>query len=169
MSEIDLVILIYIGISAAISFFRGMFREALSLAVWLGAILLTLYYSSRFAALLPIDLVQSPLARASISGVTLFMGTLFVGGVLKWFVARILASATLGIVDRAGGVVFGALRGAIIVSLLVLAANLAPELKQEAWWQQSSLIPRFQTMAEFLHARLPETIGQHFDIIQPGY
>ena len=103
MSEIDLVILIYIGISAAISFFRGMFREALSLAVWLGAILLTLYYSSRFAALLPIDLVQSPLARASISGVTLFMGTLFVGGVLKWFVARILASATLGIVDRAGG------------------------------------------------------------------
>lgn len=146
-----------------------MFREALSLAVWLGAILITLYYSSRFASLLPIDEVQSPMARASISGVILFMGTMFVGGILKWFLARILASSTLGFVDRVGGVVFGALRGATVVALLVLAANLSPELKREAWWQSSSLIPHFQGVARFIHARLPDTLGQHFDITQPGY
>lgn len=141
-----------------------MFREAMSLGVWLGAILVTLYYSSRFASLLPIDSVQSPMARATISGVTLFIGTLFVGGVLKWFVTQILARSRLGFVDRLGGVAFGTVRGSLIVTLLVLAANLAPELKTERWWQGSRLLPYFQTTAEFIHTRLPETLGQHFDI-----
>jgi len=169
LSEVDLLILAYIGISATVSFFRGMFREAFSLAVWLCAILITLFYSSRFAALLPIDSVLSPVARASISGVTLFMGTLFVGGIMKWFLARILASSGLGLVDRIGGVAFGALRGVTIVALLLLAADLAPELKREQWWQNSSLIPHFQQLVGFIHARLPDTLGQHFDIQQPGY
>lgn len=147
------------------SLFRGMFSEALNLAVWLGAILITLYYSSRFAALLPIDTVQSPLARASISGVTLFLGTLFVGGVLKWILARMLAGSTQGFVDRVSGFLFGAARGAVMASLLVLAANLAPELKNEGWWQESVLIPRLQSIASFIHARLPDSLAEHFDII----
>lgn len=165
MSDVDLVILAFIGLSAVMSLFRGMFHEALNLAVWLGAILVTLYYSSRFAALLPIDAVQSPVARASISGVTLFLGTLFVGGILKWLLGKMLASSTQGFVDRVSGLLFGAARGAVMASLLVLAANLAPELKNETWWQESVLIPRLQSIASFIHARLPESLSEHFDII----
>ena len=164
VSELDLVILAGIGFSAVLSFFRGVIREALSLLVWLAAILISLYYSSRFASLLPIDAVQSPLARANTSAVLLFLGTLFVGTIAKWFVTRILAGTSLSVVDRLGGAIFGALRGAVIFTLLVLGANLAPELKSEPWWQNSKLIPRFQSMAAVIHARLPETIGRHFDI-----
>ena len=163
MSEVDLVIIAGIGLSAALSFFRGVFREALSLFVWLAAILITLFYSSRFASLLPIDTVQSPLARANISGVVLFMGILFVGTIVKWFIALMLAGATQGVFDRLIGVVFGAMRGVVIAALLTLAANLVPELKRELWWQNSVLIPHFQTLAAFIHTRLPETVGRHFD------
>lgn len=148
------------------SFFRGLVSEALSLAVWVAAVLVTLNYSSTLAGLLPIDSVQSPLARATISGVALFMGTLFTGGILKLFVARIFVDSKLRFVDRLVGVGFGALRGVVIVALLVLAANLSPELKRESWWQSSSLIPRFQTMARFIHAQLPDSVGQHFDFNQ---
>ena len=150
------------------SFFRGVVGEALSLTVWLSAVLITLNYSSTFAGLLPIDSVQSPLARAVISGVALFMGTLFVGGILKIFVARIFVNSKLRIVDRLVGVGFGALRGVVIVALLALAANLSPELKRESWWQNSSLLPGFQTMAKFIHAQLPDSVGQHFDFNQIG-
>ncbi len=151
------------------SFVRGVFLEALSLGVWLCALLVTLYYASRFATLLPIDSVQSPLARANISGVILFIGTLFVGGIVKWFVASLSVSSTLRVVDRAGGAAFGFLRGVLIVALMVLAANLAPELKRELWWQESALIPRFQAIAGTIHARLPETVRQHFDFTSNGY
>ena len=66
------------------------------------------------------------------------------------------------------GVAFGVVRGAIIVSLLVLAGNLVPALKQESWWRDSLLLPRFQTVAKFVHAQLPDTIGQHFDFTPLG-
>ncbi|MFK7995952.1 MAG: CvpA family protein [Granulosicoccus sp.] len=166
MSNVDLLILACIGLSAAMSFFRGVVHEALSLTVWIGAILLTLNYSSSFATLLPISSVQSPLARASISGVALFGGTLFVGGIIRIFVAQIFANSKLRFVDRFLGVGFGVLRGVVIVALLVLAANLSPELKRESWWQSSSLIPRFQSIAGFIHTQLPESVGQHFDFNQ---
>ena len=164
MSEVDLVIIAGVGFSAVLSFFRGVIREALSLFVWLAAILISLYYSSRFASLLPIDAVQNPLARANISAVMLFLGTMIVGTIAKWFVTRIIAGTSLSVVDRLGGVIFGAIRGSVIVTLLVLGANLAPELKSEPWWQSSKLIPRFQSMAAVIHAGLPETVGRHFDI-----
>ncbi len=169
MSEVDLLILAFVGLSAVTSFFRGIFREALSLGVWLCALLVTLYYASRFATLLPIDSVQSPLARANISGVILFIGTLFLGNVVKWFVAKLAVGSTLRMVDRAAGTVFGALRGVLIVSLMVLGAHLAPELKRELWWQESLLIPRLQIIAATIHNRLPTSVGQHFDFTSNGY
>lgn len=164
MSEVDLAIIVGVGLSATLSFLRGIFREALSLFVWLAAILITLYFSRQFATILPIDSVQSQLARINISAVILFFGTLFVGAIFKWIAAQTLVGSRLGIADRLGGVVFGIGRGVIIVALLVLAANLVPELKLEQWWQDSKLIPHFHKAATFIHAGLPDTVGRHFDI-----
>jgi membrane protein required for colicin V production len=169
VSEVDLAILAIIAISAFISFIRGFFREAMSLITWFAAVLITLVYTSRFAILLPMDSVESPQARAGISALTLFIGTLIVGSLINWLFERVMARSTLGKADRAVGVAFGVVRGAIIVSLLVLAGNLVPALKQESWWQDSLLLPRFQTVAKFVHAQLPDTIGQHFDFTPIGY
>jgi len=169
VSEVDLAILAIIAISAFISFIRGFFREAMSLGTWFAAVLITLVYTSRFAILLPMDRVESPQARAAISALTLFVGTMIVGSLINWLFERVMARSTLGKADRAVGVAFGIVRGAIIVSLLVLAANLVPALKQENWWRDSLLLPRFQMVAKFVHAQLPDSIGQHFDFTAIGY
>jgi len=70
------------------------------------------------------------------------------GNLINWVFERIISKSAIGNVDRAIGVVFGVLRGIIIVSLLVLAANLVPELRQEGWWRDSSALPKFQDIAE---------------------
>ncbi len=163
LSEVDLVILGIFALSALISVMRGFFREAMSLAIWGGAVIITLAYSDRIATLLPIERVESQQARATISAVVLFAGTLLAGNLINWVLGRIMARKTLNIADRVTGVFFGMVRGLIIVSLLVLAANLVPELKQEPWWVESTLLPKIQPVAQFVHARLPEEIGQHFD------
>lgn len=162
VSEVDLLILAVIAISALISFMRGFFREAMSLGTWIAAVLITLMFTSRFTVLLPIDSVQSPQARATISALVLFFGTLMLGNVINWMFGRVLASATLGLADRTVGVCFGIVRGAVIVALLVLCAHLVPELKQERWWTQSRLLPRFEQVAKVVHAQLPDGIGQRF-------
>jgi membrane protein required for colicin V production len=169
VSEVDLVILAVIIFSAIISFMRGFSREAMSLGTWLLAITVTLVYTSRFSVLLPIDTVQSPQARATISALSLFVGTLFMGGIINWVFERIMSRSTIGKWDRAVGVGFGIVRGVVIVSLLVLAANLVPELKQEGWWRNSAALPNFQKIAESMHAKLPDGIAQHFDFTPIGY
>lgn len=169
MSEVDLVILAVIIFSAFLSFLRGFSREAMSLGTWVLAITVTLVYTSRFSVLLPIDTVQSPQARATISAVSLFVGTLFMGGIINWVFERIMSRSKIGYIDRGFGVGFGVVRGVIIVSLLVLLANLVPELKQEVWWRNSAAIPKFQKVAEAMHARLPDGIAQHFDFTPIGY
>ena len=169
MSEVDLVILAVIVFSALISFMRGFFREAMSLGTWVAAIAITLVFTSRFSVLLPIDTVQSPQARATISALSLFVGTLFIGNVINWVFERIMSRVMVGKLDRAIGVGFGVVRGVIFVSLLVLAGNLVPELKQEVWWRDSALLPHFQKVAETMHAKLPDGIAQHFDFTPIGY
>jgi membrane protein required for colicin V production len=169
VSEVDLVILAVIVFSAIISFTRGFFREAMSLGTWTVAILITLVYTSRFSVLLPIDTVQSPQARATISALGLFVGTLIMGGIINWVFERIMSRSKIGLIDRSIGAGFGIVRGVIIVSLLVLAGNLVPELKQEVWWRNSAVLPHFQKIAESIHARLPDGIAQHFDFTPIGY
>ena len=163
MSEVDLVILGIFALSALISFMRGFFREAMNLAMWIGAVVITLAYTDRFATLLPMERVASQQARDTISAVVLFAGILLVGNLVNWMMGRILARKTLSMADRIIGVVFGMVRGLIIVTLLVLAVHLVPQLKQETWWKQSTLLPRIQPLAEFVHAQLPDAIGEHFE------
>ena len=43
LNMFDLVVLVVVGLSALLSFFRGFIREVLSLGAWVGAALITLY------------------------------------------------------------------------------------------------------------------------------
>ena len=163
MSGIDLAVLAVILVSAFISFLRGFFREAVSLATWILAVLITLMFTSKFSTLLPTDTIETPAARASISAMVLFFGTLAIGAMISWLFRRIVDSTSLTKIDRLAGIGFGFGRGLILIVLLVLAAHLTPAMKQEVWWKESATMPYFEKAARYLHAQLPASIGTHFD------
>lgn len=162
-SGIDILILLLIFISIAISVVRGFFKEAVSLATWVSAVLITLMFTSRFASLLPRDTIESPEARYAISALVLFFSSLILGGLINYLFQKILTASERTAVDLWLGIGFGAVRGVVIVTLLVLLANLIPTFKQEAWWRQSAFIPPVQRVAKFIHAQLPRELAQHFD------
>ena len=162
MSGIDLAVLAVILLSAIISFMRGFFREAVSLATWIMAILITLMFTAQFSTLLP-DTIETPAARASISAMVLFFGTLAIGTIISWLFQRIVDSTSLTKIDRFAGIAFGVGRGCILTILLVLAAHLTPTMKQEVWWRESATMPYFEKAARYLHAQLPASIATHFD------
>ncbi len=162
-SGIDVLILLLIAVSVAISVIRGFFKEAVSLATWLAAVLITLMFTSRFASLLPRDTIESPQARYAISALILFFGSMILGGVINYLFQKILNSSEKGVLDMWLGVGFGALRGVVIVTLLVLMSNLIPAFKTEVWWRQSAFIPPVQKAAQFIHAQLPRELAKHFD------
>jgi len=162
MSGIDAIILLALLLSMTISFFRGFYREIVSLLVWVAAVAITVGFTANFASLLPIETVESPQARLGISACILFFGTLMIGGLANWLAMKIVASRRQQKFDRVGGVIFGLLRGIVIVVILVLMANLTPSIKQEVWWRDSFLLPGAQRLAKSVYKRLPDEIAQHF-------
>lgn len=163
LSGIDLAILVVILLSALISFVRGAAKEVVGLLTWVSAIAITIFCTARFATLLPIETIESPTARAAVSAVVLFLGTMFIGSLIGWLFRKATAGTAVGVIDRVLGIGFGTLRGVLIVMLFVLAASLVPALKQEPWWRQSFLLPGFEYLARIAHGQLPPEIGQHFD------
>ena len=164
MSIIDWLIVIVIFLSALISFIRGCFKAATSVATWTVAILSTLYFTPRLAGRLPTDIFQTNSSQYIGSAVLLFFGSLFIGGVISWLFRQAVGGSTLGPVDRSLGIIFGTARGLLMIAILVFMSNLLPEVKRESWWIESRLLPRFQEAAMVIHAHLPFELAVLFDL-----
>jgi membrane protein required for colicin V production len=59
--------------------------------------------------------------------------------------------------------VFGLLRGLVLVTLTVLILGFTP-FPHDPWWRQSQLLPGFQRGAEQVSARLPPEVTKYLDL-----
>ncbi|MCB1755905.1 MAG: CvpA family protein [Gammaproteobacteria bacterium] len=160
MTGIDVVILLFIGISGVISWFRGVTREFISLFTWVLAIAVTFLYSHKFAIILP-DSIGGVTARVITSALILFFGILLLGWLFGTLAKKFLATVKMSVVDRILGLLFGLLRGIAIISVIVLLLNLTG-IPQEPWWHESFFLPRFQQIAMWLHEHLPPDLAAYF-------
>jgi membrane protein required for colicin V production len=160
MSWIDLVILGVIVLSSLISLIRGFVKESISLVTWVIAGVVAFRYFIPLADLLE-PFVNSLTTRKWISGGILFIATLIVGAVVNFIVGQLVSRTGLSGTDKTLGVVFGAARGVLIVSMVVLLASLTPMPSAE-WWQDSALIGFFQPLAEWIKGLIPQDVAGQF-------
>lgn len=116
MNTVDIVVIAVVALSALIAFLRGFVREVLTIGSWLGASLVTLY---GFPLLQPKfeQWISSKLAADIVCGISLFLGSLIVFSIISHMIARFVRGSALTAVDRSLGLLFGLVRGAILVSL----------------------------------------------------
>ena len=160
MTGVDIAILLIIGVSGLLSWMRGITREFVSLASWGFAIVIPLFYSHKFAVLLPAS-INGELPRIVISVLILFFGILFIGWTIGSLVKQLLTSIKLSPVDRILGLLFGLFRGIVIIALIVLGLNLT-EMPQDAWWNESFFLPKFQHIANWMYDHLPDNLAEYF-------
>ena len=154
---VDYAIVSIIGISALISLLRGFVREALSLLGWIAAIWVSLTFCQPGAVLLE-GLISVPSVRVASAFLILFFGSLIVVGIVNFLAGKLIETTGLSGTDRMIGVVFGTVRGAIIVGVLVLLAGFTA-VPQDPWWKQSILLKHFEAMAVEIRALLPADIA----------
>ena len=164
MTLLDWLILAIIVISGAISVIRGFVKEAISLATWIIAFWIALVFAPKLALLLPAGL-EGDLLRWSVAAVALFMGTLLVGGLTNFLISTLVEKTGLSGTDRSLGVVFGVLRGVVIVALLILVAG-DTALREEQWWESSRLRPAFDTVAQGIRDHYPADVAE--SLLAPG-
>ena len=147
MSWLDLVILGIIVLSALISLIRGFVKESISLLTWIVAGVLAFRYFSPMADLLE-PFIAAPTIRNVVGFGILFVITLIVGAIINFILGQLVSKTGLSGTDKALGVVFGAARGVLIVTMVVLLASLTPMPVAE-WWQDSAMIGVFEQLAQW--------------------
>ena len=162
MNWVDFVIIGVIATSVIVSFFRGFLREALSLLVWGLAIYFSLVYYSALEPLLPSGYGLPSTVRLVLSGVAILLGVLIVGGIFTWIIGTLFDKTGMSGTDRVVGILFGGLRGVILVVIIVLIVSFLP-FKNSSWWTQSTIVPHFSEMAEWVKVRLPDEIPAYFE------
>lgn len=157
MNAVDYVFIGIVGISALLSLFRGLVREALSLTVWIVAGTLALTFASRAAPMLS-GVVAAENLRTPVAFVLLFVVVVMLGSIVSYLVAQIMRRHGMSGPDRMLGLLFGVARGALIVSALVLVATVTP-IAEQPWWQEAQLPPHFQPLASWLRQYLPTNLS----------
>ncbi len=142
MNWVDWGIIAVLAISSLISLKRGFVKEALSLVVWVVAIVVATSFRAQAAALL-VDHIQTPSLREMAAFALLFIATLIVGACVNFLISQLVKITGLSGTDRLLGMLFGLARGLVIVMVgLILLPGLLP-VDQDPWWQSSQLIPHF--------------------------
>jgi membrane protein required for colicin V production len=153
MLWVDYVIMAIVGISAVRGLIRGFIKEAFALVLWVVAVWVGVEYSHDVAGLLQ-RLVSTSSARIAIAFAMLFFATLILGGLISFLLRQWIAKTGLTGSDRLLGMLFGIVRGAVLVCILVMLAGIT-SLPKDPWWKQSVLIPPFQTLTVWLKVHMP--------------
>lgn len=159
MTWIDYVVLLILGVSVLISFWRGAVRELFSLLGWVAAWLAAVNFAEQVAALLPSAIVQ-PNLRLLAAYVIVFFVVVVSTIMLGIMLSTVLKAIGLGVFDRLLGGMFGLVRGLVIALVLILAAGLTP-LPQAEPWRNSMFSPVFEAAGVQARAFLPDQLAQH--------
>jgi membrane protein required for colicin V production len=166
MTWLDVVIVALIALSTLLSLFRGVVKEVLSLAVWVLAFWLAFHYSFAASRLLE-GMIPYESARLGAAFLLIFIAILLAGMLASALVSKLVQAGGLGIADRALGAVFGALRGIVLVAVLVMLAALTP-LAQEKAWKESQLVGYFEVLSDWATDGLGGALGELAGSNVPG-
>ena len=159
LTSFDLGVLIIIGLSALMAFFRGFVREFLSLVGWLGASIITLRASPIVGKALEPHIASKDIATV-VASVLIFFVALIVFSIVSGFIIKVLKpSAKVGLFDNLLGLCFGAARGALMVAIAYSILNVAlvekdfPKAVKDAYTR-----PYVAQVADWVRTFTPEAL-----------
>ncbi|MGA9851929.1 MAG: CvpA family protein [Gammaproteobacteria bacterium] len=171
MIWVDYLILVIIVVSALISLLRGFLREIVSLITWV----VGFWVALRFAR--PVGdtfgFIHNPSVRVIIGFVILFVAILIIGAIINFFIGKVMEKTGASAGDRTLGLIFGLVRGVVIVAVLVIVAGFTT-LPQNPWWHQSRLIPYAESVAGWMRHALPARVADEMmrgaqTVAEPGH
>lgn len=169
MMTINILDMIIIGstvLSAIIGLFRGMAKEAITLITWVAAAIVAKHYGLVVGEYF--TSISTELIRHLIGGFILFVGVIILGGIVNFVVGKVVKVSGFVVLDKIFGAAFGVLRSLLVVLIILIVFPFVTDLAaKEKWWQESSLVPKFQDFADYLRPKLPESWKQdHSKILE---
>ena len=161
MNIADLVIVGILSVSVLVSLFRGFIKEVFSILVWVAAIFAAFQVAEPFARSLE-PVIDLPSARMIVAFAAVFLLVLVIGGLIGFLISKMVEKTGLSPTDRLFGALFGFARGLVIVVVAVMLLRVTP-FAEDPWWDDSQLLPTFETMADRARSWLPVEVRRMLD------
>ncbi|HEY4442819.1 MAG TPA: CvpA family protein [Steroidobacteraceae bacterium] len=148
-----LILLILLG-STLIGLLRGFVREAASLVFWI----LAIWAAWKFGLVVEPHLgglLADPKVAPWVGRLVILVLVLLIGWAVGLLLGYFTRSLGLGAMDRVIGVLFGIVRGMVLVGLIIIGGELL-HLNHEEWWNRSKLVPYGETVGDWLRAMVGE-------------
>ena len=129
MTWVDLVVLAVLAVSALLAFMRGLVREVLGLAAWVGAIAAAVWALPRVRPQFAKWIGDSPWVDPIALGVV-FVITLIVLIIISRWISALVRASPISSLDHTLGLVFGLVRGAVLVILAYIATGMVIPLER---------------------------------------
>lgn len=154
MTWLDYALLVLVVLSTLISLVRGIVKEVLSLAAWVVAFGVAVYYANRLAAVFA-AYVHVGWLRYVASFLLILVATLLLASMFSRFIAMVVKTSGLSATDRLLGMAFGLARGLVVAGMLTVLISAMP-VEDESWWKESRLLPYFRGATQWLGDYVPK-------------
>jgi membrane protein required for colicin V production len=155
MNWTDYLILALLAFSCIAGVYRGLMRELISLVTWLLAVLLAWHYSYVLEPHLG-GALSDPSVRPWAARTIIFVFVLVLGTAIGAVVTQFVRISLLSSLDRMLGLLFGLLRGAVVLGVLAILCH-AVRLSGEHWYQESTFVPYAEHAGNVLRALVGES------------
>jgi len=140
MYAIDFVVVMVLAISLILGVIRGFMREAIGLLAWLGGLWLAWRYAHWLAPYMGGLLKHEPI-NIWVARALILIAVLLISSVIAAFLSYVARQSGLSPrLDSVLGGFFGLLRGVVLLSAIIMLAELV-KIDESPWWRKSKLLP----------------------------
>lgn len=153
----DATVLSIMGLSCLFAFFRGFVKEILSLGAWIGAGIVTLYFFRDVAGMIQPH-VKKEMVAGGLAALGLYVTSLICFSMINSLIMRMVKEGgDIGILDNTLGLIFGAFRGAFVISLgYFLLMTVMTEKNAPEWLKTAHTRPYAEQGAIILGKAAPD-------------
>ena len=159
LCTIDILIASILALSVLIGFCRGAIKEIFTVLSWTGSIFLTIILFPVSRNIIS-NFIQQPLLVDLIAYVVVFVLFLIVLSALTYLFSSIVKNSVLAIPNRICGILFGLLRGILILAVADFCVSQYVMQDYEEYVKQSKLRPYIKETSKMIFIMLPENIRQ---------
>ena len=153
---IDIAIFAFFIISILIGIYRGFVKEALSVVAWILAVVAAFAFGELVSVYIQPFIKQEPLNLA-VAYVVVFLIAIIILSIVAHIISQLFASFGMKGIDRTMGGIFGIVRAALVVAMLILVGRFMA-MDNHQWWTDSSILEYFEPTAEWLKSYLPADV-----------
>lgn len=168
MNILDIIIGIILLLFAFAGLRKGLIIEAFYLASIVIGIYGAMYFSDAMSEWLSELIDVAPEYLALVAFILTFIVFIIIIRMLGRIISRLVEAIYLGFIDKIGGFVFGIIKGALLLSILIMIINIFSdgEMIDRDTRKDSALYPHIENIANTLyrnHELIEESMERSFD------